>query len=148
MPARTRSAISAEELAGTLRPAVLSLARRLRQTRDESVELTASQSSVLTALNLRGRLSMGELAAEERVRPPTVTRVVNALVERDLVRRTPSPADGRQSLVELTAAGRDVLQANRRLRNAWLAERLADLDGAERELLHSAMPLLARVAAG
>ena len=131
-----------------MRPAVLRLARRLRQTRDESVELTASQSSVLAALNLRGRLTMGELAAEERVRPPTATRVVNALVERDLVRRTPSPADGRQSLVELTEAGHAVLRANRRLRNAWLAERLADLDGDERELLHAAIPLLARVAAG
>ena len=76
----------------SLRPAVLRLARRLRQTRDESVELTASQYSVLAALSIRGRLSMGELAAEERVRPPTVTRVVNALADRDLVRRTPAPA--------------------------------------------------------
>ena len=38
---------------------------------------------MLAALSIRGRLSMGELAAEERVRPPTVTRVVNALADRD-----------------------------------------------------------------
>ena len=147
MPTKTRPATTLE-LADSLRPAVLRLARRLRQTRDESVELTASQYSVLAALALRGRLSMGELAVEEQVRPPTVTRVVNALAERDLVRRTPAPQDGRQSLVELTAAGRSLLQVNRRLRAEWLADRLADLDAAELDVLRTAVPLLTRVAAG
>ena len=148
MRTSTRPAPATLELADALRPAVLRLARRLRQTRDESVELTASQYSVLAALALRGRLSMGELAVEEQVRPPTVTRVVNALAERDLVRRTPAPQDGRQSLVELTAAGRSLLQANRRLRAEWLADRLADLDATELDVLRTAVPLLTRVAAG
>lgn len=148
MPTKTRPAPATLELAGALRPAVLRLARRLRQTRDESVELTASQSSVLAALQTHGRLSMGELAAEERVRPPTVTRVVNTLAGRDLVRRTPAPHDGRQCLVELTDPGRALLMANRRLRNEWLAERLSELDTGERELLRTATPLLTRVAAG
>lgn len=147
MPTSTRPAPTLE-LADVLRPAVLRLARRIRQTRDESVELTASQYSVLATLSIRGRLSMGELAAEEHVRPPTVTRVVNALAERDLVRRTAAPHDGRQSLVDLTDAGRALLLANQRLRAEWLAERLAELDPAELDLLHRAAPLLARVAAG
>ena len=148
MPTKTRPATTTLELADALRPAVLRLARRLRQTRDESVELTASQYSVLAALSIRGRLSMGELAAEERVRPPTVTRVVNALVDRDLVRRAPAPHDGRQSLVELTEAGRRLLLANQRLRAEWLADRLTELDAAELDVLRTAVPLLVRVAAG
>ena len=148
MPTQTPAATATLELADALRPAVLRLARRLRQTRDESVELTASQYSVLVALALRGRLSMGELAAEERVRPPTVTRVVNALVERDLVRRTPAPHDGRQSLVDLTDAGRALLRTNQRLRAEWLADRLAGLDAAELDVLRTAVPLLSRIAAG
>jgi DNA-binding MarR family transcriptional regulator len=148
VPTTTRPAITTLELADSLRPAVLRLARRLRQTRDESVELTASQYSVLAALSIRGRLSMGELAAEERVRPPTVTRVVNALVDRDLVRRAPAPHDGRQSLVELTDAGRALLLANQRLRAEWLADRLTELDPTELDLLRTAVPLLVRVAAG
>jgi DNA-binding MarR family transcriptional regulator len=148
VPTKTRSATATLELADALRPAVLRLARRLRQTRDESVELTASQYSVLAALAIRGRLSMGELAAEERVRPPTVTRVVNALADRDLVRRTPAPHDGRQSLVELTAAGHALLLANQRLRAEWLADRLAELDPGELDQLRAAVPLLVRVAAG
>ena len=148
MPTTTYSATTTLELADALRPAVLRLARRLRQTRDESVELTASQYSVLAALSIRGRLSMGELATEERVRPPTVTRVVNALVDRDLVRRAPAPHDGRQSLVELTEAGRRLLLANQRLRAEWLADRLTELDAAELDVLRTAVPLLVRVAAG
>jgi DNA-binding MarR family transcriptional regulator len=148
VPTTTRPATSTLELADSLRPAVLRLARRLRQTRDESVELTASQYSVLAALAIRGRLSMGELAAEERVRPPTVTRVVNALADRDLVRRTPGPNDGRQSLVDLTAAGRALLLANQRLRAEWLADRLDQLDADELDQLRAAVPLLVRVAAG
>ena len=148
MPTKTLPPTTTLELADALRPAVLRLARRLRQTRDESVELTASQYSVLAALSIRGRLSMGELAAEERVRPPTVTRVVNALVERDLVRRTPAAHDGRQSLVDLTDAGRALLLANQRLRAEWLADRLAELNEAELDLLRTAVPLLVRVAAG
>ena len=103
---------------------------------------------MLAALSIRGRLSMGELAAEERVRPPTVTRVVNALAERALVRRTPAPHDGRQSLVELTDAGQALLLANQRLRAEWLADRLAELAEAELDLLRTAVPLLTRVAAG
>jgi len=148
VPTKTLPPTTTLELADALRPAVLRLARRLRQTRDESVELTASQYSVLAALSIRGRLSMGELAAEERVRPPTVTRVVNALVERDLVRRTPAAHDGRQSLVDLTDAGRALLLANQRLRAEWLADRLAELNEAELDLLRTAVPLLVRVAAG
>ena len=148
MPTTTRPAPATLELADVLRPAVLRLARRIRQTRDESVELTASQYSVLAALSIRGRLSMGELAAEERVRPPTITRVVNALADRDLVRRTAAPHDGRQSLVELTEAGRALLLSNQRLRAEWLADRLAELDEAELDLLRTAVPLLTRVAAG
>ena len=148
MPTQTCPAPATLELADALRPAVLRLARRIRQTRDESVELTASQYSVLVALALRGRLSMGELAAEERVRPPTVTRVVNALAERDLVRRTPAPQDARQSLVDLTGAGRALLRTNQRLRAEWLADRLADLDPTELDVLRTAVPLLTRVAAG
>ena len=148
MPTKTRPAPATLELADALRPAVLRLARRLRQTRDDSVELTASQYSVLAALSIRGRLSMGELAAEERVRPPTVTRVVNALADRDLVRRTPAPHDGRQSLVDLTEAGRALLLANQRLRAEWLADQLAELDPAELDALRTAVPLLSRVAAG
>jgi DNA-binding MarR family transcriptional regulator len=147
VPTTARPPAATRALADELRPAVLRLGRRLRQERDETVELTASQSSVLGVLIRRGRLSMGELAAEEKVRPPTATRVVNSLEARDLVRRTPSAQDGRQSLVELTEAGRALLQADRERRTEWLADRLDELDPADRERLRAAVPVLARMAA-
>ena len=144
---KIRSRAATRTLADELRPAVLKLGRRLRQERDETVELTASQSSVLGVLLRRDRLSMGELAAEEKVRPPTVTRVVNSLEARDLVRRTPSASDGRQSLVELTDAGHALLEANRKRRTEWLADRLDELDPADQDVLRAAVPVLARMAA-
>jgi DNA-binding MarR family transcriptional regulator len=100
---------------------------------------------VLGVLARAGELTMGDLAAAEKVQPPTVTRVVKGLEERGLVARTPAPTDGRQSLVGLTDAGRDLVLANRHLRDAWLSERLAELDPDERELLRLALPILTKV---
>ncbi len=97
------------DLAGALRPAILRLGRRLRQMQDPAVELTASQSSLLGVLLRDGELTMGELAAAEKVQPPTVTRVVKGLEERGLAVRKPVPTDGRQSQVALTGAGRTLL---------------------------------------
>lgn len=133
------------DLAAELRPVILRLGRRLRQMQDESVELTASQSSVMGVLLRRGDLTMGELALEEQVRPPTITRVVKGLEERGLLLRTPAPQDGRQSLVGLTSAGRDVLETNRRRRNEWLTERLSELDADERELLRRVLGVLEKM---
>lgn len=140
MTRRTETA----ELAGALRPVILRLGRRLRQMQDGSVELTASQSSVLSVL-VGGEITMGELAAAEQVQPPTVTRMVKGLEERGLVERSVAAADGRQSLVALTEAGRTLLMANRQVRNEWLTERLDELDPAERRLLLQAIPILAQV---
>ncbi len=142
MATSTESRATAE-LATALRPVILRLGRRLRQMQDESVELTASQSSAMGVLLNHGELTMGELAAEEKVRPPTVTRVVNSLETRGLVRRTSDPRDGRQSLVGLTDTGRAMLLANRRRRDAWLAHRLAELGPDDREVLRRAVPVLA-----
>ncbi len=133
------------ELAGELRPAVMRLGRRLRQMRDDSVEVTASSASVLGTLAGAGELTMGDLAAAEKVQPPTVTRVVKGLEERGLVQRRPDPSDGRQSLARLTEAGHALVLTNRHLRNAWLSERLAELDPAEQELLRRAVPVLNKV---
>ena len=137
--------VDTAELAGALRPAVLRLGRRLRQMQDPTVELTASQSSVLGVLLREGEHTMGELAAAEKVQPPTVTRVIKGLEERGLVVRTPVPTDGRQSRVALTDSGRALLLANRRVRDRWLSDRLDELDDAERDLLRRAVPILAKV---
>jgi DNA-binding MarR family transcriptional regulator len=124
------------------------LARRLRQMQDESLELNPNQLSAMGVLLNSGDQLMGELAALEKVRPPSMTRIVNSLEVRGYVARRPDPRDHRQCLVALTEAGRQVLLANRRRRDEWLAVRLAGLDPAERETLRRAIPVLERLNQG
>lgn len=132
-------------LASALRPAVLRLARRLRQMRDESMELNANQLSAMGVLLNSGDQLMGELAAREMVQPPSMTRIVKELERRGLVRRSDNPDDRRQARVSLTDGGREVLLANRKRRTNWLARRVAELDPSEREILRKAIPILEKV---
>ena len=132
-------------LANALRPVLLRLSRRLRQVRDDSLELTSNQLSAMAVLLAEGDLLIGRLAALEKVQPPSMTRIVNGLEQRGLVARTPHPTDGRQCLVSITEAGRQVLLANRRRRDEWLALRIAELSAAEREVLRQAVEILEKV---
>jgi len=124
------------------------LARRLRQMQDESLGLNPNQLSAMAVLLNSGDQLMGELAAQERIQPPSVTRIVNSLEARGYVVRRPDPRDHRQCLVALTDSGRQVLLANRRRRDEWLAVRIADLDPAERDLLRRAVGVLEKVNRG
>ena len=131
-------------LASALRLSVMRLARRLRQERTDA-SLSLSQLAALNTLERHGPLTPGELAAHERVQPPSMTRIVNGLEERALVARRASDADKRQSVVTLTESGRQVLLANRRRRDQWLAQRLAELEPAEREVLRQCVRILEKV---
>jgi DNA-binding MarR family transcriptional regulator len=124
------------------------LARRLRQMQDDSLDLNPNQLSAMAVLLNSGDQLMGELAALERVRPPSMTRVVNSLEAHGYVARRPDPRDHRQCLVTLTDSGRQVLLANRRRRDEWLAVRIAGLDPAEREVLRRAIRVLEKVNQG
>jgi DNA-binding MarR family transcriptional regulator len=132
-------------LASALRLSVVRLNRRLRAQRaDTSVTLT--QLAALSTLERHGSLTPGELAAHEKVQPPSMTRVVNGLVERSLVTRTPHPTDGRQALLSVSEEGEALIRADRRKKEAWLARRLAELTPAERQILKQAAPILERLA--
>ena len=133
------------DLAGELRLGSMRLARRLRVERG-SDDLTLSQLAALGSLELHGECTVGELAHIERVKPPSMTRIVNSLVEAGLMTRRPHAVDGRQVVADLTDTARELLIENRRRRTAWLALRLAELTPDERELLRHAAPLLNRLA--
>jgi DNA-binding MarR family transcriptional regulator len=130
-------------LAPRLRLSVLRLARRLRQHAQGGI--TASQLSALAALERDGPLTLSALAETERVAAPTLTRIVNALVEQGLVVRRPDDADRRVSWVETTRAGRALVRSVRRARDAYLAERLHTLRPDELEVLARAAELLERI---
>ncbi len=113
--------------------------------RDDSVELGSNQLSTMGTLFNHGDLLMGELAESEKVRPPSMTRIVNGLEELGYVQRSAGPNDRRQCLVSLTGSGREMVLANRRRRDSWLAVRLAELTPAERDVLARAVPILEKV---
>src|SRR5688572_9575079 len=140
-----RSAATAAPLAGALRHGIMRLNRRLRQARPVG-DLTMSQISALTTLGLAGVLSPRELAEQERVQPPTMTKIVAKLEDRGLVQRTPHPTDGRQVVLAATEAGRAAMVEHRRAGDVWLAQALGDLPAEDRETLRRAADLLDRAA--
>src|SRR4051794_27160373 len=129
-------------LASQLRVSLVRLTRRLRSEREPSNELSTAAISVLGVLIREGDLTIGQLAAHERVQPPSMTRTVGALVADGYVVRRPSPDDGRSVIVALSGLGRETLLADRRRRDAWLAQKLRTLTPEERDLLREVVPIL------
>jgi DNA-binding MarR family transcriptional regulator len=128
-----------------VREGITRLNRRLRQVRPIG-ELTQTQLSALTSLELAGALTPRDLAEMERVRPPTMTRIIAKLESEGLIQRTPHPTDGRQVILAATERGREVFAENRRARDVWLTKRLAALSAEERQTLHVAAEILKRLA--
>ncbi|WP_231956842.1 MULTISPECIES: MarR family winged helix-turn-helix transcriptional regulator [unclassified Actinoplanes] len=138
---------TAASLAKTLREAIIRFSRRVRQARPVG-DLTFSQLSALTSLQLHGALTPRELADVERVQPPTMTKIVGKLEDRGLVARTPHPTDGRQVILAATDEGRAVYTQNEDIRNEWLAGQLDRLTPEERDTLARAAEIMLRVARG
>lgn len=135
------------QLAALLRDSIMRFNRRLRQARPLG-DLTITQLSALTSLDMAGALTPRELADVERVQPPTMTKIVAKLEDRGLVQRSPHPTDGRQVILAATEAGRAVMAEHRRARDAWLSKRLAGLTAEEREVLRRAADILHRIGQG
>lgn len=126
-----------------LRLAVSRLARRIRQ--EAAGGVTPSQLSALSSIGRLGPLRLGALAEHERVSSPTLTRIVAALEEAGYVVRRPDPADGRCAQVALTGAGERTLEASRHRADAYLADRISELSGEERDTIAVALPALERL---
>ena len=138
---------TADELAKTLREAIHRLNRRVRQARPVG-DLTFSQLSALTSLQLAGALTPRELADMERVQPPTMTKIVGKLEDLGLVARTPHPTDRRQVILAATEQGRAVFAQFEKARNEWLAVQLTVLSPEDRDTLVRAAEILQQVARG
>ena len=129
-----------EELASRLRVAVTRLNRKLRQQ-------APAQASALGTVKRLVNPTLGELAADEQVQPPTVTRLVASLESAGLVVRETDGVDRRVVRVKITAEGRRNLQRIRTLKNALLTRRLTALHPSERALAGSLTSLLERLVA-
>ncbi|HWC72503.1 MAG TPA: MarR family transcriptional regulator [Gemmatimonadales bacterium] len=141
MPATSRQAPPGRAIADRLHSAAIHLLRRLR-VEDKAMGLTAPRASVMSVLVFRGPVTMSALAEAEQVRRPTITRLVDGLERRGLVRRVSHAQDGRVQLVEATAAGKRLLEKGRARRVERLMRGIARLPAEDQELLARAAELM------
>jgi DNA-binding MarR family transcriptional regulator len=131
-------------LAAELRVAVMHASRRLRHERS-SDDITPGQYSVLAVIGVHKAMTPRELAAHEKVQPPSMTRTLTTLENLGLVQRQEHPTDRRQVLITLTDDGQAAVKETRRRRDRWLAQRLSELEPEERQTLARAAKILAEV---
>jgi DNA-binding MarR family transcriptional regulator len=126
-----------------LRLVVARLSRRLRQEANEGA--TPSQLAALATVERHGPITLGDLAGHERVRPPTMTRIVAGLEDTALVRREIDPSDRRVARVTITPDGSRLLARSRNRKDAFLASLLGHLDADDLEVVERAVPILERL---
>jgi DNA-binding MarR family transcriptional regulator len=135
---------AATELADRLHTAAIHLLRGLRRV-DTGTGLSGPRLSALSVVVFGGPLTLGELAAAEQVRPPTMTRLVHALEARGLVTREPDERDGRIVRLRTTPKGRSLVAKGRARRVRALARQLEHLGGSELGALRDAAGVIEQV---
>jgi DNA-binding MarR family transcriptional regulator len=133
------------DVAARLHAASIRLLRTLRRE-DDGSGLSAPRLSALSVVVFAGPLSLAELAEAEQVRPPTMSRIVDALVDRGLITRVTDPRDRRSVRIAATAEGTQLLEAGRERRVHALIGRLSRLAESERRALARGVEILERVA--
>src|SRR5712692_10907447 len=131
---------TSREVADRLHSAAIHLLRRVRRT-DVETGATPAQLSALSVL-MGSPKTLGELAAAEQVRAPTISRLAAEMARIGLIRRRDDPGDGRVVRVEMTAKGRRVLRKGRELRIADIEGRVRRLDRSEVDALEKAVSIV------
>jgi DNA-binding MarR family transcriptional regulator len=143
MAAATKRAVDAMAVADRLRPTLLRLGRELR--REKIGGVSPHQVSLLVSIKYAPGVTVGELAADERVSTAAMSKRVSRLERDGLVARAQSEADRRCVGLTLTDEGQRTLRRVRSRRTAWLASRLAALSPAELASIAAAADPLARL---
>lgn len=143
MPASPAPA-SPEDLASRWHSLAIHLLRSMRRE-DAKAGLTGPRLSALSVIVFGGPITLTDLAAAEQVRPPTMSRLVDALVAEGLVRRERDEVDRRSVRLRPTRKGESLLMAGRDRRVARIAGPIASLTDAERRTLDRAARLMTRV---
>ncbi|MGD0798173.1 MAG: MarR family transcriptional regulator [Acidobacteriaceae bacterium] len=133
-----------EKLAEQLHASAIHLLRQLRRT-DEASGTTASQLSALSVIVFSGPISLGKLAEIEQVRPPTMTRLINALESDQLILKTRSEHDARIVHLSATNKGRRLLLAARMRRVRVLADQIKKMSELDQENLASALSTIRKL---
>jgi DNA-binding MarR family transcriptional regulator len=134
------------EAADRFHSAAIHALRHVRRE-DPATGVPPAQLSALSVLVFGGPRTLGELAAAEQVRPPTMTRIVQALEAAELVRRARDSHDARVHRLHATAKGRRVMQRGRERRVANLATLLDRLPPEQIARVREAAELVERALA-
>lgn len=134
----------AAAIADLLRPAILRLNRDLRRETREAIGLSPFQTLILASLHQEPGLGVNELAARERIKPPSMSVHIKQLEAAGLLRRIEGAHNDRRRVgLAITDAGEKVLAQVRDLRTQWLAGRIARLSAEERDsILRAVAPLI------
>jgi len=132
-----------EETAARLRRSVTRLNRRLRQ--NSLADVSPAQASMLATIEKLIKPTLGDLAKAEQIQPPSVTRLVQSLVDASLCTRTVDENDRRAQRVQLTTQGRKELQSIRRKKTVWLSSRLEALSTADQKKAAELATLLEKI---
>lgn len=130
-------------MADRLHSAAIHLLRRVRK-QDVATGEGPARLSALSVLVFGGAKTLGELAAAEQVKPPTMSRTVAGLARDNLVEITSDPSDSRRVQICATSKGKSILNKGRERRIAYLAAHLDHLTPAELNTLSEAVEILAR----
>ena len=129
---------SAEELADRLHSTAIHLLRQVR-VQDAATGIAPARLSALSVLVFGGPVSLNGLARAEQVRPPTMSRIVDALESDGLVRRCANEQDRRAVVIEATEKGTAILWLGRKRRVKFLAKHLSRLSETERKHIERAV---------
>lgn len=131
-------------VADRLHSAAIHLLRRVRK-QDIATGEGPARLSALSVLVFGGPKTLGELAAAEQVKPPTMSRIVAGLLRSRLIKITADPRDARRMRICATSKGTRLLQKGRQQRIAYLASHLDALAPADLARLGEAVEILQRL---
>jgi len=134
-------------IADRLHSAAIHLLRRVRK-QDVATGEGPARLSALSVLVFGGPKTLGELAAAEQVKPPTMSRIVAGLARSRLIQITVDPQDARRMRIRATGKGTRLLQKGRELRIEYLASHLEALPTEELAKLGEAVEILKRLLEG
>jgi DNA-binding MarR family transcriptional regulator len=143
MPSKLRE-LSLEEVGRSLHSNAIHLLRDVR-TEDSAMGIGPAQASALSVVVFGGPLSLSDLAEAEQVRPPTMSRIVEALVREGLVRREANREDRRSVIISSTDKGTKIIHEGRSRREKRLIKLLSPLDDEEIKCLGKASRILSRI---
>ncbi|HTJ55950.1 MAG TPA: MarR family transcriptional regulator [Devosiaceae bacterium] len=125
---------------------IASLNRQLEEELEERLQpggVPIEQFRILEVLDANEKLPMGEIASLSLIEPPTLTKIVDRMVNEGLVYRAPDPEDRRRVLILMAPAGKALYKRlrgvssaqERRIVDHLSSDRAEELKALLRELM-------------